>query len=74
MSEITEPRGLDATLSNVAPDVTSEVPGYQHSSSLEALQELVDVAGQVPHEAEDYLYTRMAALIILLLTHSDRLA
>lgn len=30
--------------------------------------------GQVPHEAEDYLYTRMAALIILLLTHSDRLA
>ena len=50
MSEITEPQALDASLSNVAPDVTSVVPGYQHSSSLDALQELVDVAGQVPHE------------------------
>jgi DNA-binding MarR family transcriptional regulator len=42
-------------LSNVAQDtavtdVRSVVPGYQRSSSLDALQELVDVAGQVPHE------------------------
>ena len=26
------------------------VPGYEHSPTLDALQELVDVAGQVPHE------------------------
>lgn len=26
------------------------MPGYRRSASLEALQELVDVAGQVPHE------------------------
>lgn len=28
----------------------SVVPGYERSSSLDALQELVDVAAQVPHE------------------------
>ena len=31
-------------------NVRSHVPGYRPSTSLEALQELVDVAGQVPHE------------------------
>ena len=31
-------------------NVQSVVPGYRPSGSLEALQELVDVAGQVPHE------------------------
>jgi DNA-binding MarR family transcriptional regulator len=31
-------------------DVTSVVPGYEQSGTLDALQELVDVAGQVPHE------------------------
>ena len=30
--------------------VQSVVPSYRRSGSLEALQELVDVAGQVPHE------------------------
>jgi len=30
--------------------VRSVVPGYRPSGSLDALQELVDVAGQVPHE------------------------
>jgi len=30
--------------------VTTVVPGYQRSGSLDALQELVDVAAQVPHE------------------------
>lgn len=30
--------------------VESVVPSYRRSGSLEALQELVDVAGQVPHE------------------------
>ncbi|PKW25948.1 MarR family winged helix-turn-helix transcriptional regulator [Phycicoccus duodecadis] len=30
--------------------VQSVVPAYRSSGSLEALQELVDVAGQVPHE------------------------
>lgn len=31
-------------------DVQSVAPGYERSTSLDALQELVDVAGQVPHE------------------------
>jgi DNA-binding MarR family transcriptional regulator len=48
--DITEKRSVDANPSKVATDVTSVVPDYQGSGSLDALQELVDVAGQVPHE------------------------
>ena len=33
-----------------ATTVTSVVPGYRQSASLEALQELVDLAAQVPHD------------------------
>ena len=40
----------DATLSKVPTDVRSVVPTYRESGSLDALQELVDVAAQVPHE------------------------
>jgi DNA-binding MarR family transcriptional regulator len=39
------PEGVDET-----PTVTSVVPAYRQSSSLDALQELVDVAAQVPHD------------------------
>ena len=37
-------------MSKVPTDVHAVVPAYQHTTSLEALQELVDVAGQAPHE------------------------
>ncbi|MEO7422802.1 MAG: MarR family transcriptional regulator [Ornithinibacter sp.] len=32
------------------PDVRSVAPGYRRSATLDALQELVDVAGAMPHE------------------------
>lgn len=50
MSDIRESRPAGANPSKVATDVTSVVPGYQRSASLDALQEFVDVAAQVPHE------------------------
>ena len=50
MSDITETPGDGANVSKVPADLRSVVPQYQPSSSLDALQELVDVAGQVPHE------------------------
>ena len=50
MRDITENPIADASLSNVVTDVRSVVPEYERSASLDALQELVDVAGQVPHE------------------------
>lgn len=50
MSEITDVNPVDATLSKVEPDVTSVAPDYRSSASLDALQELVDVAAHVPHE------------------------
>ena len=37
-------------MSKVPTDVRSVVPDYRPSGSLDALQELVDVAAQVPHE------------------------
>ena len=37
-------------MSKVPTDVHAVVPAYHHTTSLEALQELVDVAGQAPHE------------------------
>ncbi len=40
----------DATSSKVPTDVRSVVPTYRESGSLDALQELVDVAALVPHE------------------------
>ena len=40
----------DATSSKVSTDVRSVVPAFRQSGSLDALQELVDVAALVPHE------------------------
>ncbi|HET7762874.1 MAG TPA: MarR family transcriptional regulator [Phycicoccus sp.] len=45
MSDIT-----DRTRSEASPGVEAVVPGWRPSPTLEALQELVDVAAQVPHE------------------------
>ena len=50
MSDIRDNRPTDANLSKVPTDVRSVVPHYRPSGSLDALQELVDVAAQVPHE------------------------
>ena len=50
MSDIRDSRPTDANLSKVPTDVRSVVPDYRPSGSLDALQELVDVAAQVPHE------------------------
>ena len=50
MSDIRDNRSTDANLSKVPTDVRSVVPHYRPSGSLDALQELVDVAAQVPHE------------------------
>ncbi len=50
MSDIRDNRSTDANLSKVPTDVRSVVPDYRPSGSLDALQELVDVAAQVPHE------------------------
>ena len=50
MSDIKDNRPTDANLSKVPTDVRSVVPDYRPSGSLDALQELVDVAAQVPHE------------------------
>ena len=50
MSDIKDNRPTDANLSKVPTDVRSVVPHYRPSGSLDALQELVDVAAQVPHE------------------------
>ena len=50
MSDIRDNRPTDANLSKVPTDVRSVVPDYRPSGSLDALQELVDVAAQVPHE------------------------
>ncbi len=50
MSDIRDTRPADANPSKVPTDVRSVVPGYRPSGSLDALQELVDVAAQVPHE------------------------
>jgi DNA-binding MarR family transcriptional regulator len=50
VSDITDDRPGAANLSKVPTDVHSVVPEYRPSRSLDALQELVDVAAQVPHE------------------------
>ena len=54
MSDITENAKPGASRANSAQDptttVNSVVPTYRPSTSLDALQELVDVAGQVPHD------------------------
>ena len=50
MSDITDTSGPAATSSSVPHDLRAVVPSYRSSSSLDALQELVDVAAQVPHE------------------------
>ena len=50
MSDIREKRPVDANPSKVPAELTSVVPDYRTSGSLDALQELVDVAAQVPHE------------------------
>jgi len=50
VSDIRDNRSTDANLSKVPTDVRSVVPHYRPSGSLDALQELVDVAAQVPHE------------------------
>ena len=50
MSDIRDNRSTDANLSKVPTDVRSVVPDYRPSGSLDALQELVDVAARVPHE------------------------
>ena len=54
MSDITESQQADANpppRSEAEPTtVTSVVPAYRQSSSLDALQELVDLAAQVPHD------------------------
>ena len=50
MSDIRDNRSTDANLSKVPTDVRSVVPHYRPSGSLDALQELVDVAARVPHE------------------------
>ena len=54
MSDITEPRPDDASREATDEDatttVTSFVPAYRPSASLDALQELVDLAAQVPHD------------------------
>jgi len=49
VSDISQTPASDANPSKVATDVRSVVPDYQPSPSLDALQELVDVAAQVPH-------------------------
>jgi DNA-binding MarR family transcriptional regulator len=50
VSDIRDTQPADANPSKVPTDVRSVVPGYRPSGSLDALQELVDVAAQVPHE------------------------
>jgi DNA-binding MarR family transcriptional regulator len=50
VSDIREKRPADANPSKVPSELTSVVPDYRTSGSLDALQELVDVAAQVPHE------------------------
>lgn len=51
VSDITKDFPAQANpLSKVATDLDSAVPGYTRSTSLDALQDLVDVAAQVPHE------------------------
>lgn len=50
MSDIREQSPVDANPSKVPAELTSVVPDYRTSGSLDALQELVDVAAQVPHE------------------------
>jgi DNA-binding MarR family transcriptional regulator len=50
VSDIREKRPVDANPSKVPAELTSVVPDYRTSGSLDALQELVDVAAQVPHE------------------------
>lgn len=61
MSDITQRRPSDASraesldsppgpVDGATAGVQSVVPSYRPSGSLDALQELVDVAGQVPHE------------------------
>jgi DNA-binding MarR family transcriptional regulator len=50
VSDIRDNRPADANPSKVPTDVRSVVPDYTPSGSLDALQELVDVAAQVPHE------------------------
>ena len=50
MSDIKEKNPVDANPSKVPAELTSVVPDYRTSGSLDALQELVDVAAQVPHE------------------------
>ena len=50
MSDIREKHPVDANPSKVPAELTSVVPDYRTSGSLDALQELVDVAAQVPHE------------------------
>ena len=50
MSDIRQTGPGDANPSKVPTDVRSVVPDYRPSASLDALQELVDVAAQVPHE------------------------
>ncbi len=61
MSDITQRRPSDASraerldgppgpVDEATAGVQSVVPSYRPSGSLDALQELVDVAGQVPHE------------------------
>ncbi|HSO64696.1 MAG TPA: MarR family transcriptional regulator [Ornithinibacter sp.] len=46
----TSREAVSKVAADAGTDVRSVVPGYRPSGSLEALQELVDVAGQVPHE------------------------
>ena len=50
MSDIREKTAVEANPSKVPTELTSVVPDYRTSGSLDALQELVDVAAQVPHE------------------------
>jgi DNA-binding MarR family transcriptional regulator len=50
VSDIRDTKPADANPSKVQTDVHSVVPEYRPSGSLDALQELVDVAAQVPHE------------------------
>jgi len=50
ISDIRDTPPVDANPSKVPTDVRSVVPEYRPSGSLDALQELVDVAAQVPHE------------------------
>ena len=50
MSDIRELLSNEANVSKVPTDVNTVVPAYRQTPTLDALQELVDVAGQVPHE------------------------